>query len=326
MNRFLKSLLGVGAVLGTLAGSAVGTSAQSYPDHPVNLIVPFAAGGGTDIFSRVVADALGKATGQRFLVDNRPGAAGAIGTKAAIAAEPDGYTLMMGVASTIAINPHTLSGDAGYDPIKDLRAVAVVGYTPWLLVGSAKLPFDNVEAMIAYGKEHPGELTFATWTATGEMGRKIFALRSGIDLLAVPYDGAVAAMNDLVAGRASVAMIDLSSALPFIDSGDVKPLALSGAKRTELMPGIPAISESGIKDMDVNSWDVLFVPADTPDDIVNDLNTLVNTSLDTSEMRKKLAELGADVYVYTPQETADFVKAQYDSWGKVIEETGSAAP
>jgi tripartite-type tricarboxylate transporter receptor subunit TctC len=252
-----------------------------------------------------------------------PGAAGTIGTKAAIAAEPDGYTLVMGVASTTAINPQTLP-NADYDPLTDLKAVAVVGYTPWLLVASAKLPFDNVEDMIAYGKANPGKLTFASWTGTGEMGRKILSARSGVDLLAVPYDGAVAAMNDLVAGRASLAMIDLSSALPFIQSGDVKPLALSGKDRTNLMPDIPAISESGIENMDVNSWDVLFVPAGTPDEIVNKLNQLVNDMLKDPEMQKKLAGLGADVYIYTPEQTAEFVKNQYESWGKTIEETKSA--
>ncbi|HEY4165937.1 MAG TPA: tripartite tricarboxylate transporter substrate binding protein, partial [Reyranella sp.] len=288
MRTILKSLLGATAVLAALAGSVNFAAAQDYPDHPVDMIVPFAPGGGTDIFSRVVADELGKATGQRFLVENQPGAAGAIGTKAAIAADPDGYTLVMGVASTIAINPHTLA-DANYDPLKDLKAVAVVGYTPWMLVASAKLPFNDVKGMIAYGKANPGKLTFASWTATGETGRKIFGLRTGVDLLPVPYDGAVAAMNDLVAGRASVAMIDLSSALPFIQSGDVKPLALSGKDRSSLMPDIPAISESGIDNMDVNSWDVLFVPAGTPDAIVNKLNELTNTMLKNPDMQKKLA-------------------------------------
>ncbi|HTM77489.1 MAG TPA: tripartite tricarboxylate transporter substrate binding protein, partial [Devosia sp.] len=267
------------------------------------------------------ADELGKATGQRFLVDNRPGAAGAIGTKAGIASDPDGYTLLMGVASTIAINPHTLVGDAGYDPIKDLRAVAVVAYTPWVLVGSAKLPFDDATKMLDYGKAHPDELTFGTWTATGEMGRKILELRSGVKLLPVPYDGAVAALNDLVAGRASVAMTDLSTAVPFIESGDINLLAVTGPERSNLMPDTPAISESGISNMDVNSWNVLFVPANTPDEIVNKLNELTNSILDTPEMRKKLAGLGADVYVYTPQQAADFVKTQNEAWGKVIAET-----
>jgi tripartite-type tricarboxylate transporter receptor subunit TctC len=324
MKYFVKSLLCAALVATSFASApAFAAGADDYPNHPVNLIVPFAAGGGTDIFSRVVADALGKSTGQRILVENQPGAAGTIGTKAAIAAEPDGYTLVMGVGSTIAINPHNLPA-ADYNPLTDLKAVAVVGYTPWMLVASAKLPFDNVPDMIAYGKENPGKLTFASWTATGEMGRKIFAARSGVDLLPVPYDGAVAAMNDLVAGRASLAMIDFSSAKPFIESGDVKPLALSGKDRSNLMPDIPAISEAGIENMDVNSWDVLFVPAGTPDDIVNKLNGLVNDMLKDPEMQKKLADLGADVYIYTPQETADFVKAQYESWGKIIEETSKS--
>src|SRR5690606_21498689 len=128
---------------------ALPAAAQNYPNRPVKVIVPFAAGGGTDIFARIWAEEMGAATGQRFLVENMPGAAGAIGTKAGIAAEPDGYTLVMGTASTIAINPHTM-GEAGYDPLKDLQAVSLLAYTPWIIAGSAKLPFDTVSGMIEY--------------------------------------------------------------------------------------------------------------------------------------------------------------------------------
>jgi len=321
MKSFLKSLAGVAFATAALAG-AFSAHAQDYPSRPVTIIVPFAAGGGTDIFSRVVAEELGRSTGQRFLVENQPGAAGAIGTKAALAAAPDGYTMVMGVASTMAINPQTLP-DANYNPLTDFKAAALVGYTPWLLVASSKLPFDDVQGMIAYGKEKPGELTFASWTATGEMARKILSTRTELEILAVPYDGAVAAMNDLMAGRAALATIDLSSALPFIESGAVKPLALSGKDRSELMPGIPSILEAGVENMDVNSWDVLFVPAATPDEIVNKINELVNNMLKDPEVQKKLATLGADIYIYTPEQTANFVKEQYELWGRTIAETNS---
>jgi tripartite-type tricarboxylate transporter receptor subunit TctC len=265
---------------------------------------------------------MSQATGQRFLVENMPGAAGAIGTKAGIASPHDGYTLVLGVASTIAINPHTM-GNIGYKPLTELRPISLLAYTPWIMVSSAKLPFKTVADVIAYGKQHPGELTFASWTATGEMGRKVLGLRTGVDLLPVPYDGAVAAMNDLVAGRASVAMLDLSSALPFINSGDVRPLAVTGPERSALMQDLPALPESGVKDMDINSWVALFAPAGTSDEIIEKLNKETTAILKKPEIREKLAKLGADVYTWAPQEVADFVKKQSDGWAKVIAETGS---
>lgn len=319
--KLCKSLAVAGAAAAMLAGLVLPGVAQDYPNKPVKVIVPFAAGGGTDIFARIWAEQMSAATGQRFLVENMPGAAGAIGTKAGIASEPDGYTLVMGVASTIAINPHTM-GDIGYSPLTELQPIALLAYTPWIMVGSAHLPFDAVSDVIEYGKQNPGELTFASWTATGEMGRKVFVLRTEVELLPVPYDGAVAAMNDLVAGRASVAMLDMSSALPFVNSGDVKPLAVTGQQRSPLMPDIPAISESGVSDMEINSWVALFVPAGTPKEIVETLNAQTNQILKKPEIRERLRELAADVYIWTPREVADFVKAQSDGWAKIIKETG----
>jgi tripartite-type tricarboxylate transporter receptor subunit TctC len=320
----LKTLVKAGAAAAMLFGLTLPGSAETYPSKPVKVVVPFAAGGGTDIFGRIWAEEMSQATGQRFLVENMPGAAGAIGTKAGIASPHDGYTLVLGVASTIAINPHTM-GNIGYKPLTELRPISLLAYTPWIMVSSAKLPFKTVADVIAYGKQHPGELTFASWTATGEMGRKVLGLRTGVDLLPVPYDGAVAAMNDLVAGRASVAMLDLSSALPFINSGDVRPLAVTGPERSALMQDLPALPESGVKDMDINSWVALFAPAGTSDEIIEKLNKETTAILKKPEIREKLAKLGADVYTWAPQEVADFVKKQSDGWAKVIAETGGKA-
>jgi tripartite-type tricarboxylate transporter receptor subunit TctC len=309
-----------GAAAAMLFGLTLPGSAETYPSKPVKVVVPFAAGGGTDIFGRIWAEEMSQATGQRFLVENMPGAAGALGTKAGIASPHDGYTVVLGVASTIAINPHTM-GNIGYKPLTELRPISLLAYTPWIMVSSAKLPFKTVADVIAYGKQHPGELTFATWTATGEMGRKVLARRTGVELLPVPYDGAVAAMNDLVAGRASVSMLDLSSALPFINSGDIRPLAVTGPERSALMQDLPALPESGVKDMDINSWVALFAPAGTSDEIVEKLNKETTAILKKPEIREKLAKLGADVYTWSPQEAADFVKKQSDGWAKVIAET-----
>src|SRR5690606_27653754 len=146
-------------------------------------------------------------------------------------------------------------------PLTELAPIALLAYTPWVMVAAAQEPYDTVADMLEYGKSNPSELTFGTWTSTGEMGRKLLELRTGVELLAVPYDGAVAALNDLVAGRASVAMLDLATAVPFLASGDIKGLAVTGPETSELTPGMPAIDDSGVTDFDVNSWVALFAPA-----------------------------------------------------------------
>jgi tripartite-type tricarboxylate transporter receptor subunit TctC len=307
-----------------LAALVLPAAAQDYPNKPVKVVVPFAAGGGTDIYARIWAEEMSRKFGQRFLVENMPGAAGAIGTKAGIASEADGYTLVMGVASTIAINPHTM-GDIGYSPLTELAPIALLAYTPWVMVAADQEPYNTVAEMIEYDKANPGKLTFGTWTSTGEMGRKLLQVRTGVELLGVPYDGAVAALNDLVAGRASVAMLDLATAVPFLASGDIKGLAVTGPETSELTPGMPAIDDSGVTDFDVNSWVALFAPAGTPEDIIAKVNEATVEALTKPEIREKLAGLGAEVFAWNPQEVTDFVTTQSGIWAGVVAETGSAA-
>jgi len=225
------------AIRGTIAGAVVLAAsslalapvvqADDYPNKPIKVIVPFGAGGGTDVLARIWSDAIGKRLGQRILVENMPGANGALGTKAGIKADPDGYTLLMGVASTMAINPATMK-DIGYSHA-DVQPIAMIGLSPWLMVVSAKLPIHSVQELIAYGKANPGKLTYPAWSATGEMGRKLFVLRSGVDLLSVPYSGGVAAVTDMVAGRASVVMVDVSQVWPQVEAGELRPLAMTSS-------------------------------------------------------------------------------------------------
>lgn len=323
ISRLLRHIVAAGAAVALSLPLIAPAAAQDYPNKPVRIIVPFAAGGGTDIFARIWSEGMGKALGQRFIVENQPGAAGAIGTKAGIAAEPDGYTVVAGTASTIAINPHVMGAEIGYQPLTDLKPVALFAYTPWILVASAKLGVNSIEELIAYGKEHPGELTWGGWTSTGEIARKLFSLRTGIEIQQVPYDGAVAAMNDLVAGRTALATLDYTSARPFVESGDVKALAVTGANRTDLLPDLPSFGDSGVKDVDVNSWAGLFAPAGTPDDIVAKLNEETNKAFSDPEVRARLADLGADVYTWSPEEWGKFVADQSELWKKAIEEVSS---
>jgi tripartite-type tricarboxylate transporter receptor subunit TctC len=311
--------LAAAALAAMLAAPAA--EAQPYPNKPVKVIVPFAAGGGTDVLTRVWSEAIGKRLNQRFLPENQAGANGALGTLAGIKSKPDGYALVMGVASTMAINPHMMK-DIGYTA-NDLTPVAMIGFSPWLMVVSSKLPFQTVGELVAYGKANPGKLTFASWTATGEVGRKAFTLRSGVELLPVPYAGSVAAMTDLVAGRASMALLDISAALPFIQSGDVRPLAMTSPQRTALLPKVPSIAEAGIQNYDLTSWVILFAPNGTPADIVAKLNKETVAALKQPEVQKRFAELGAEILEWDTGKVKAFVAAQNEKWAAMVKETGS---
>jgi len=321
MKKSLVKLLAAGAAAATLLGLAGNAAAQTYPDRPIKLIVPFAAGGGTDVLSRIWADVVGQKFGQRVLVENVAGGAGAPGTKVGIAAAPDGYTLLAGVASTMAINPHIMA-NVGYTA-DDVQPVAMLTYSAWMMVVSATLPVNTVEELIAYDKANPGMLNFASWTSTGEMGRKAFALRTGVDILPVPYDGSVAAMTDLVAGRAHVALLDTTAALPFIRSGEVRPIAMTSSTRTDLFPDVRSISESGVDNYEVTSWVALFAPKGTPMEIVEKLNAATNETFRSDAVVQKFKDLGTENRYFSVAETAAFVAEQSAQWRVMAEETGS---
>jgi tripartite-type tricarboxylate transporter receptor subunit TctC len=316
----LRAALGIATLAASLlVMSAV--QAQEYPTKPIKVIVPFAAGGGTDVLARIWGDAMGPRLRQRIVVENQAGGNGAPGTLAGIKANPDGYTLVMGVASTMAINPHVMK-NIGYQST-DLQPIAMIGFSPWLMAASTKLPFKTVPEMLAYGKANPGKLTMAAWTSTGEIGRKVLVLRTGVDILPVPYAGSAAAMTDLVAGRAGLALLDISAALPFLQSGDVRALAMTSSQRTALLPDVPSISEGGVKDYEVTSFVALFAPLRTPKDIVEKLNKETIAALNSPEISKKFADLGAEILNWDTAKVAEFLAAENRRWSAMVKETGS---
>lgn len=321
-----KALVGFAAAT-VLATAAVGFApasalAQDYPNKTIAAVVPFGAGGGTDTQTRMLAEAIAPIIGQRVVVENHPGASGVIGTKHGISQDPDGYTLVMGVASTIAINPQTREA-ADYVPLEVLQPVALVGYTPYVMVVSNDLNVKTLPELIAHDKAKSGDLTFAGWTGVGEMARKGLELRAGLKMTPVPYKGMVDAMTDIIAGRASGTIVDLASALPFIRSGDVTPVVMTAAEKSPAVPDVQTIDEAGIENYFIDSWVTLFVPKGTPDDIVQYLNTNVRKALKTKPIQDRYKELAIEFRDYSVADTEDFIKRQIEGWKSLITETGS---
>jgi tripartite-type tricarboxylate transporter receptor subunit TctC len=314
------------AATGFLAIAALGLGtgeglAQTYPNKPIAAVVPFGAGGGADTQTRIWGDAMAGLTGQRVVVENVAGSAGIAGTKQGIAAEPDGYTVVMGAASTIAINPATNKA-ANYNALTDLRPVALIGYTPYVLVVANALKVKTLPDLIQYGKANPGKLTYAGWTAVGEFARKGLELRTGLVMTPVPYKGATEAMTDVIAGRASASILDISTALPFIRAGNVTAIAITGPTKSPALPEVPSIAEAGVKDYVIDSWIGLFAPKDTSDEIVTYLNAKTREALQTQKARDRYAELEIERRDYSVEETQDFMKRQVNAWSALIKETG----
>jgi tripartite-type tricarboxylate transporter receptor subunit TctC len=297
-------------------------SAQPYPARNITALVPFAAGGGADTQTRIWGAAIAPIIGRRIIVENSPGAAGVPATKQGIAAEPDGYTVLMGVASTITINPFTNKA-ADYKPLTDLKAVAMLGYTPYVLVVANDLKIKTLPELIKYGKANPGKLTYASWTAVGDLARKGLELRTGLAMTLVPYKGTVDAMNDLIAGRASASIIDIGTAMPFIKSGSVTPLVMTGPKKSAGLPDVPSIDEVGVKDYLIDSWTAMFVPKETPDKIVQFLNTKTREALKTKAVQDRYAEVAIEQLDYNASETQAFMERQTKSWKALIEEVAA---
>jgi tripartite-type tricarboxylate transporter receptor subunit TctC len=308
------------ATMGTATG--VAHAQDDYPNKPITAIVPFGAGGGTDTQTRMWGEAMAPITGQRVVVENVPGAAGVIGTKQGIASDSDGYTVVMGVASTIAINPFTVP-EADYTPLDVLQPVALIGYTPYVMVVANKLNVKTLPELIEYGKAHPDELTFAGWTGVGEMARKGLELRAGLEMTPVPYKGMVDAMTDIIAGRASGTIVDLASALPFIRSGDVTPIVMTGPDKSAQVPDVQTIDEAGVKDYFIDSWVTLFVPKGTSADIVEYLNAKTREALQTQNVKDRYAELAIEFRDYSVSDTVAFIERQINGWKAMIEATGS---
>jgi len=306
--------------LGLLAPSAA--RAQPYPTKPVKLIVPFAAGGPIDVMGRLVAQWLSSALGQQVVVDNRPGASGAIGTRAAAAAEPDGHTLLIGSVTTLATGP-LIAKNIGYDPRKDFVPVALIASTPFALVVAPRVAADTLQQFIAYTRANPGRLNFGTPVGTlAHLTGELFRIRTGIDVVVIPYKGAATAVTDILAAQVDMSFEPTSVLVSHIHDGKVRPLAVTGSARSPQLPDVPTMTESGLAGFTSYSWTGLLAPAGTPAQIVDRLNGAINQGLQSAELNSNLGRLGAETKAGSPQDFAAFIAEETRKWGAIVTQSG----
>jgi len=324
-TRRASALLAALALM-PLAGAAAASGAETFPDKPLRLVVPFTPGGTTDILARLVGQKLGDALGQTVVVDNRPGAGGNIGADAVAKAAPDGYTLLMGTLGTQVTNQF-IYARMPYDSARDFAPVTLVANSPNVLMTNATLPVSSVADVIALAKREPGKINYAS-TSTGgspHLSGELLDSMAGIKMQHVPYKGAAPAMTDLLAGQVNLMFDNLPSALAQIQSGKVKALAITGKQRSPILPKVPTVRESGLPGYEVNSWFGLLAPAGTPADRINKLQQAVAKALAQPEVRQRIEQLGAEPGGDGPAAFAAVIRADTTKWSAVIRQAGIQA-
>lgn len=301
--------------------AATGPARAAYPERPVTLVVPFAAGSGTDTVARITAEQLATRLGQSVVVENRAGANGSVAATFVARAAPDGHTLFMTTNTTHSANPSLLK-TLTYDPVADFAPVARMGNLPFLLVVDPKLGINSVADLVARAKAEPGKLTYASGNSTGIVAGATFARRAGIDILHVPYRSTPPAITDIIGSRISMMFVDITAALSQINAGTLKALAVTTAERSKLLPNLPSMQEAGVPEFDITSWNGVFAPARTPSDIIARLNRELAAIATDPAVVKRLADVGFDAFTQSPGELGDFVKAQIANWARMIREAG----
>ena len=297
--------------------------AQTWPTKPLRIVVPFAPGGSTDIFARLLGERMSTVLGQPVVIDNRAGAAGNIGADAVAKAAPDGHTLLMATTGVMAIN-QALYKNMSYDAAKELDPVVFVASITNVLIVSAESTLKNAADVLAMAKQSPGKLSFASSGAgsSTHMSAELFKSMAGVDLLHVPYKGSGPAMLDLIAGRVSLMFENMPGAVPHMKAGRVRALAQTGQKRSPALPEIPTVAEAGVKGYESLSWSGIALPAGAPKDVMARLNREINAILAQAEMRQKLGEQGAEAVGGSPEAFAQHVRQERDKWAGVVRAAG----
>ena len=307
----------------SLAATGVALAQDKYPSKPVTVVVPQAAGGANDTIARVIAQKLTEQLGQSFIVDNRTGAGGNVGTVAAARAKPDGYTLMITADSSMVINP-SLYKSTGFDPIKDFEPVGTVATAGYVLVANPAFAPKNTTELIALAKQQPGKINIGS-AGNGTLNHligEVLSKAAGIDLVHVPYKGSAAAVTDLVAGQVQVSVQSLPSSIAFIRSGKIKVLGVVNQKRLPALPDAPTLGET-VKGFGATPWYGMFVPAGTPKPIVAQLNAAIAKALESKDVQERLAGVGCEPYKSTSEQFAQLVRDDLPRWAKIVKESGA---
>jgi tripartite-type tricarboxylate transporter receptor subunit TctC len=292
----------------------------AYPSQPIRLIVSFAAGGPTDIFARLVASKLEKELGQPIIVENKPGGGSNIGSEFVAKAKPDGYTLLVGTVAN-ATNMGIYK-NLGYDTARDFAPITQIMSSPSVLVVNNNLPVRSLSELIAYAKARPGKLSYASSGAGGMQHHagELLKLRTGIDVIHIPYKGAAPALTDVIGGTVDFGFKTASGVMPAILSGKVRPLAVAGSARLAQLPDVPTMAEAGMPDLEADSWNGLFAPAGTPPAIIKRLADATIAILKTPEIKERFAAISATPVGSSPEEFSKYVKAEITKWGMVAKQ------
>ena len=298
--------------------------AQSYPNRPIKLIVPYPPGQGTDLLSRIIAERVSASIGQQVVVENRPGAGANIGTEFVAKALADGYTLLMGTNATHAMNP-AMYASIPFDPIRDFAPIMIVGTLPMVLSANSAFPAASLKEVIAQARAKPNTVNVALPSNTARVVLELLKQADGADLFGIPYKGSGAALTDLIGGQVQL-MIDTATAtMAQASAGKIRAIAISTTQRTEIAPNLPTFAESGVPGFDIAGWNALFAPRGTPPEIVNLLNAEVAKALAQPEVRQRILRMGSEPGGGSPEKLKAFVESEVQRWGNLIRKAGIRA-
>ncbi|MDB5484400.1 MAG: transporter substrate-binding protein [Tardiphaga sp.] len=319
MIRTQPIYVGVAAVLALAATSA--QAQTNFPTRNITLVLPFAAGSGTDTTTRIISKELGIALNTGMIIDNKSGANGSIAASFVARAPADGYTLFVTTNTTHSANPYLLK-TMSYDPIKDFTPIARTGDLPFVLVINPDIPANSVAELIALAKKEPGKYTYASGSSSAIVSGATFAKLAGIDLLHVPFRSSPPALSEVIAGRLSMMFVDTLTALPHVNAKSLKALAVTTKNRSALLPDLPSMDEAGVKGFDITSWQGYLGPANMPKDVVLKLNTEIRKIIDRPDIKRELADRGMEAFSGPPEEFDKFLKDQLVVWEKLIRDAG----
>ncbi len=326
-SRRKFSSLGLGLLLaGGMFVWPADSFAADYPEKPLRLIVPFPPGGAADILARGLGPKLGEQLGQQIVVDNRPGANGVIGFDVVAKAPPDGYTLLMGFTTGVAVNP-LLVAKASYDPVRDFAGVSMLARTPMVLIANPAFQASSVQELIVLAKATPGKISYGSPGSgnPNHLAGELFKSTAGIDLVHVPYKGAALVITDVIAGHVPIAFVTLAAALPQVRTGKLKALAVTSDKRASAAPGIPTMAEAGLPGVELSEWFGILVPAGTPKSVISRLNQEIVKAVQSSEVQGRFMEQGLEPVSTSVDEFAGVIRADIDKLAKIIKQAGIRA-